>query len=72
MIPFRSVSHITISHSAGIVWDEEAVYKELGGPPNNWSRQETFFNIIRKIDVNEVDGGPWDPMVRHPVWHRVP
>jgi hypothetical protein len=47
------------------------VYKELGGPPNNWSRQETFYNIIRKIDVNEVDGGPWDPMVRHPVWHRV-
>jgi hypothetical protein len=49
---------------AGIVWDEEAVYKDLGGPPNNWSRQETFFNIIRKIDKNEVDGGSWDPNVR--------
>ncbi|MDH2427358.1 M12 family metallopeptidase [Sphaerisporangium sp. TRM90804] len=45
---------------AGIVWDEEAVYRELAGPPNMWSRQKTFHNIIRKLDPAEVDGSPWD------------
>jgi hypothetical protein len=43
------------------VWDEEAVYKNLAVPPNSWDKATTFNNIIRKIDVSEVDGGPWDP-----------
>ncbi len=45
---------------AGIVWDEEKVYASLGGPPNNWSRDKTFWNIIRKIPANTVDGSDWD------------
>jgi len=45
---------------AGIVWDEEKVYANLGGPPNNWSREETYWNIIRKIPANTVDGSGWD------------
>ncbi|WP_292573941.1 M12 family metallopeptidase [Methylomonas sp.] len=45
---------------AGIVWDEEKVYESLGGPPNNWSRDETYWNIIRKIPANSVDGSDWD------------
>lgn len=45
---------------AGIVWDEERVYANLGGPPNNWSREETYWNIIRKIPANTVDGSEWD------------
>ena len=45
---------------AGIVWDEEKVYESLGGPPNNWSRDKTHWNIIRKIPANEVDGSDWD------------
>ncbi len=46
---------------AGIVWDEEKVYAALAAPPNNWDRQTTFYNIIRKLDVSEVEGSPWDP-----------
>lgn len=46
---------------AGIVWDEEAVYTFLGGPPNNWTRQTTFFNVLRKLDPAEVSGSTWDP-----------
>jgi len=46
---------------AGIVWNEEAVYAELGGPPNNWDRQTTFNNILRKITPAEVVGSNWDP-----------
>lgn len=46
---------------AGIVWDEEKVYASLAKPPNRWSRQKTFFNIIRKLDDTQVQGTEWDP-----------
>lgn len=46
--------------NAGIVWDEESVYASLAGPPNNWSRETTFHNIIRKLPASEVDGSDWD------------
>ena len=47
--------------NAGIVWDEEAVYTALAKPPNRWDRQTTFFNIIRKIPADEVQGSTHDP-----------
>lgn len=47
--------------NAGIEWDEEKVYSELAKPPNRWSRQRTFHNIIRKIDPDDVQGSTWDP-----------
>lgn len=46
---------------AGIVWNEEAVYAALAAPPNNWSRETTFHNIIRKIPPDAVQGSNWDP-----------
>ena len=46
---------------AGIVWDEEAVYTELAKPPNSWSRETTYHNIIRKLPLNEVEGSNHDP-----------
>lgn len=46
---------------AGIVWDEEAVYAALAKPPNNWDRQKTYYNIIRKISPDTVQGSNWDP-----------
>ena len=45
----------------GIVWDEPAVYASLGGPPNNWSRNTTFQNIIEKINADTVQNSSWDP-----------
>lgn len=45
---------------AGIVWDDEKVYANLGAPPNNWSRERTHWNIIRKIPASTVDGSDWD------------
>jgi hypothetical protein len=49
------------SPNAGIVWNEEAVYAALAAPPNRWSRQTTFDNIISKIPSTEVRGSNWDP-----------
>ena len=46
---------------AGIVWDEDAVYESLGAPPNNWDKETTFHNIIKKLDKKEVNGSNWDP-----------
>lgn len=46
---------------AGIDWNEELVYQTLAGPPNNWSRETTFHNILRKITGDSVQGSSWDP-----------
>jgi hypothetical protein len=46
---------------AGIKWHEEAVYAALGGPPNNWSRETTFHNILEKLSTSDVSGSTWDP-----------
>lgn len=46
---------------AGIVWDEEAVYESLGAPPNNWDRETTYNNIIRKLRTTQVAGSTWEP-----------
>ncbi len=46
---------------AGIVWDEEAVYKFFEGPPNFWSRDRTFHNVLRKLSTRDVEGSDWDP-----------
>ena len=46
---------------AGIIWNETAVYASLGGPPNNWSRDQTFQNILEKIVADTVQGSKWDP-----------
>ena len=46
--------------NAGIEWDEEAVYADLAGPPNFWSRDKTRWNIIRKLPESDVEGSEWD------------
>jgi len=46
---------------AGIKWHEEAVYASLGGPPNNWSREMTYRNILEKLSTQQVQGSTWDP-----------
>ena len=47
--------------NAGIVWDEDLVYVELAKPDNNWDREKTHWNIIRKIPPDTVQGSSWDP-----------
>ncbi|QDE94130.1 hypothetical protein BHS06_17225 [Myxococcus xanthus] len=46
---------------AGIVWNEDAVYAYLAGPPNWWSQEEAHFNVIRKLEPSSVQGSAWDP-----------
>jgi hypothetical protein len=46
--------------NAGIVWDEDAVYAYFAGEPNNWDRDTTFHNILRKLGRDIVRGSDWD------------
>ena len=55
------MEHEHQSPFAGIQWHEDAVYKSLGAPPNSWSRQTTFHNILEKLDTQVVQGSTWDP-----------
>jgi Astacin (Peptidase family M12A) len=46
---------------AGIVWNESRVYEYFAGPPHNWARDQTFYNVLRKLSTAEVEGSTWDP-----------
>jgi hypothetical protein len=48
------------NQNSGIVWDEQAVYNEFSGPPNNWNKDKIDWNILRKINQAEVGGSDWD------------
>jgi hypothetical protein len=45
---------------SGIRWNEEAVYRHFAGSPNNWTRETTFNNILKKLEEGEVKGSHWD------------
>ena len=45
---------------SGIVWDEAAVYAALAQPPHGWDEDTTYYNIIRKIPADRVQGSVWD------------
>jgi hypothetical protein len=46
--------------NAGIVWDEPEVYRRFSRAPNSWEQETIFYNIIRKLDKNEVEGSTHD------------
>lgn len=46
---------------AGFVWNEDAVIKELSGPPNNWSEQQIRFNVLDAASPDDVNATPMDP-----------
>lgn len=65
--PVHEIGHtLSFPHAhqnpfSGITWDEDAVYDSFSRPPNSWSRQQTFHNILRKLSATEVEGSAWDP-----------
>lgn len=55
------LSHEHQNPRAGIVWNEPKVYERFSAPPNSWDRTKIHHNIIRKLDLSEVQGSDWDP-----------
>ena len=46
---------------SGIQWNEDEVYRRFGGAPNNWTRGETYWNVLHRFSPSEVEGSDWDP-----------
>lgn len=48
------------SPMAEIPWNKEAVYKDLGGPPNNWSRQVVDNNMFTLYTLDKTPATDFD------------
>jgi len=55
------MEHEHQSPFAGITWNDQAVYDNLGAPPNNWSHSMVYQNILQKLTAQQVQGSTWDP-----------
>lgn len=55
------MAHEQASPNSTICWDKEAVYKALGAPPNNWTRETVDWNVFRKLTPAEADATVFDP-----------
>ncbi len=45
----------------GIQWNEEAVIRDLSGPPNNWTEAQIRHNVLNKYSVDQIKGTEFDP-----------
>lgn len=48
--------------TGGIPWNKEAVYRELSGPPNNWTREEIDHNLFEPYSRQETNYTRTDPL----------
>ncbi|KAI4232926.1 MAG: hypothetical protein L6R40_007248 [Gallowayella cf. fulva] len=48
------------SPSAKIPWNKDRVYKDLGGPPNNWDRQKVDANMFTLYGLDKVEATGFD------------
>lgn len=42
-------------------WNKPYIYEVMGGPPNNWTRDQTDWNFFRVYDQNQTVGTVRDP-----------
>ncbi len=55
------LTHEHQNPSGGIQWNENEVYADLSGPPNNWDEATIRHNVLRAYSQNEVIGTILDP-----------
>lgn len=46
---------------AKLDWNKPVIYKALGGPPNNWSRQQVDQQVFETYAVDRFNGSKYDP-----------
>jgi serralysin len=44
-----------------INWNKPAVYHDLSGPPNNWSKATIDHNMFEAYPMHDIEGTPVDP-----------
>jgi len=49
------------SPSGGIQWNKEAVYRSLGGPPNNWDKPKVDHNVLSRYSQDQTQFTTFDP-----------
>lgn len=54
--------HEQSSPVSGICWNKDQVYKDLGGPPNNWSKAMVDANVFFQYQPSDVDFTAYDPV----------
>jgi hypothetical protein len=47
--------------AGGIEWNEQIVIRDLGGPPNFWTPEQTRHNVLEKYSVDQIRGTQFDP-----------
>ena len=55
------LSHEHSSPMGGIIWNEEAVIRDLSGSPNFWDEATIRHNVLRKYEAEQVNGTEFDP-----------
>lgn len=45
----------------GIKWNEAAVYQYFAGPPNYWSKADTYSNVLQKYSLDQLNASKFDP-----------
>jgi hypothetical protein len=55
----------TESPSAKFEWNTEFIYKNLSGPPNNWSRKKIYNNVISRLGRAEAVATEFDPLAMY-------
>jgi hypothetical protein len=53
--------HEHASPAANLVWDKEAVYRDLAGPPNHWSKEVIDQNLFTPWERAETNFTAFDP-----------
>lgn len=46
--------------AAAIQWNKELIYRQLGGPPNNWPREVVDHNVFNRLAANQVNASAYD------------
>lgn len=55
------LAHEHQNSDGGIEWNEAVVIRDLAGPPNNWTEQQTRHNVLNKYTADQVRGTTFDP-----------
>jgi len=54
------LAHEHQNPAGGIEWNEEVVLRDLMGPPNNWTPDETRHNVLNKYSADQIRGTDFD------------
>jgi hypothetical protein len=55
------LAHEHQNPEGGLIWNEEVVIRDLGGPPNFWPPETVRHNVLDRYDADHIHGTAFDP-----------